>query len=131
MFDAGKVIIGLLIFIILISFPIWYNVAGGKATYVPELEKASRGSDCVRPTQWMRYNHMDLLDDWRDQVVREGDRYEEGSNGSVYEKSLTHTCLDCHQNKNQFCDKCHDYLSVDPYCWDCHINPKEMNYGGR
>ncbi len=131
MFDAGKVIIGLLIFIILISFPIWYNVAGGKATYVPELEKASRGSDCVRPAQWMRYNHMDLLNDWRDQVVRDGERYEEGSDGSVYERSLTHTCLDCHQNKDQFCDKCHDYLSVSPYCWDCHINPKEVNYGGR
>lgn len=131
MFDSGKIIIGLVIFIVLISFPIWYNVAGSKADYVPELEKPVRGADCVRPAVWMRHNHMELLDQWREKVVREGIRYETGADGSRYEMSLTHTCLSCHANKDQFCDKCHNYLSVNPYCWECHINPKEVNYGGQ
>ena len=32
--------------------------------------------------------------------------------------------LACHKNKEQFCDKCHNSNSVDPYCWDCHVAPK-------
>ncbi|MGD8893899.1 MAG: menaquinol oxidoreductase, partial [Desulfobacterales bacterium] len=35
------------------------------------------------------------------------------------------TCLDCHEEKAEFCDKCHNYASVSPYCWECHIDPKE------
>jgi hypothetical protein len=32
--------------------------------------------------------------------------------------------MDCHSNKKEFCDTCHDYSSVTPYCWSCHIEPK-------
>jgi hypothetical protein len=130
MFDGGKIIVGLIIFLILVSFPIWYNVAGGKSDYVPELEKAVRGDDCVRPAEWMRHNHMDLLDEWRDDVVRGEQRYET-TGGNRYEMSLTRTCLDCHQSKAEFCDKCHDYLSVSPYCWDCHVIPTEVQNASR
>ncbi len=38
--------------------------------------------------------------------------------------SLTLTCLECHSNKDKFCDRCHDYLRVSPGCWDCHNVPK-------
>ena len=31
-------------------------------------------------------------------------------------------CLDCHKNKSNFCDKCHDYMGVKPYCWECHAD---------
>jgi hypothetical protein len=125
MHDAGKVIIGIIVFLALITFPIWYNVAGGKATYVPELERAN-GGPCVRDSAWMTANHMDLLNDWRDQVVRDGDRFFVGADGVRRERSLSNTCLGCHENKDQFCDKCHDYMAVEPYCWDCHIVPKEI-----
>ena len=27
-------------------------------------------------------------------------------------------------DKADFCDKCHTYASVKPYCWDCHTEPK-------
>jgi hypothetical protein len=128
MHDGGKIIVGLIIFIVLISFPIWYNVAGGKAGYVPDLEKA-KGENCVEDTEWMRNSHMDLLDDWRDRVVRDGERMYKGVDGKMYEMSMTHTCLDCHENKDRFCDRCHDYLSVSPYCWECHVDPKEVSYG--
>jgi hypothetical protein len=33
--------------------------------------------------------------------------------------------MDCHSDKTKFCDQCHNYLSVNPYCWDCHIAPEE------
>ena len=32
--------------------------------------------------------------------------------------------LGCHENKAAACDSCHDYLQVQPYCWDCHVDPK-------
>jgi len=40
-----------------------------------------------------------------------------------FDMSLSNTCLSCHTNKAEFCDKCHGYASVDPYCWDCHVDP--------
>jgi len=126
MHNGGKIILGLVIFLILITFPIWYNIANDKAGYVPELEKAVRGDNCVRDSNYMTANHMDLLNEWRDQVVRENDRYEIGSDGVRFERSLSNTCLNCHVNKDKFCDKCHDYMGVQPYCWDCHLVPKEI-----
>jgi hypothetical protein len=70
---------------------------------------------------------MSLLDRWRQQTVRDDEWYYTGSDGKVYYKSLQVTCMDCHSNKSKFCDQCHNYLAVDPYCWDCHIEPKENN----
>ncbi len=126
MYDLGKVIVGLIVFLVLITFPTWYNVATGQATYVPELEKAVKGEQCVADTEYMRAKHMDLLNDWRDRVVRERERVHTAPDGTKYNMSLTNTCLDCHENKEKFCDRCHTYLGVDPYCWDCHIIPKEL-----
>jgi hypothetical protein len=34
--------------------------------------------------------------------------------------SLEDTCFKCHSNTSQFCDSCHTYAGVQPYCWDCH-----------
>ena len=126
MHNGGKIILGLVVFLILITFPVWYNIANDRAGYVPELEKAARGDDCVRDSSFMTANHMDLLNEWRDQVVRENDRWEIDKDGVRFERSLSNTCLNCHENKDKFCDKCHDYMGVEPYCWDCHIVPKEI-----
>jgi len=126
MYDTGKVIVGLIVFLALITFPIWYNMASGEAISVPELEKAAKGEQCVRDNDYMRTNHMNLLNEWRDQVVREGERFEAGPDGVTYERSLSKTCLDCHQNKDKFCDRCHSYAVVEPYCWNCHIDSKEL-----
>jgi hypothetical protein len=49
----------------------------------------------------------------------------EGTEGKTFYKSLQVTCMDCHSNKTKFCDQCHNYMGVDPYCWDCHIEPEE------
>jgi len=33
--------------------------------------------------------------------------------------------MHCHSNKKKFCDECHNYMAVKPFCWDCHIQPRE------
>ena len=123
--DADKIIIGLIIFFGLITLPVWYNMASGKAAYVPEPEIVTEAKQCVEPTPYMRDKHMDLLNDWKESVVREGNRTYTASDGQEYDMSLTGTCLDCHSNKAEFCDQCHNYAAVKPYCWDCHVVPEE------
>ena len=130
MFDGWKIILGLIVFLILMTSPIWFNAATGKGAYVPDLELATEdiaGKDqCVMPAEYMRPYHMDLLNEWRDEVVRNGERVHVAPDGRKYDRSLSNTCMDCHSNKDKFCDRCHDYLSVDPYCWECHIEPEVM-----
>ena len=125
--DKSKIIIGLIIFIAIVTFPFWFN--RGKAASAPEpklTDKAKAAKECVRPIEYMKPEHMQLLDVWRDKVVRDGERMYISGSGKEFDMSLSNTCLDCHSNKADFCDKCHDYASAAPYCWDCHIdNPKE------
>lgn len=127
MSDKKYIIIGLIIFVVIVTFPLWYN--RGKAAPVPELiltDKAKAAKVCVRSTDFMKAEHMRLLDVWRDAVVRRGAKIYVSPDGKEYTMSLSNTCLDCHSNKAEFCDRCHNYASVRPYCWDCHIeNPKE------
>lgn len=126
MYDAGKVIVGILIFLALVTFPIWYNVASGEGSEAPDPKIVTSEKACVAETEYMKTSHMDILNEWRDQVVRTGNRaYHSETLGRPVEASLSNTCMSCHSNKSQFCDECHNYLKVDPYCWDCHIEPKE------
>ena len=124
--DKNKIFAGLAIFIVVVTFPFWFNL--GKAAPAPELEltaKAKAAKTCVMPTEFMKAEHMQLLDVWRHSVVRSGERMFVNADGKLYNMSLSNTCLDCHSNKEKFCDRCHNYASVRPYCWDCHIvNPK-------
>ncbi len=85
------------------------------------LERARAKGTCVEEAGHMRDAHMDLLNDWRDTVVRDGQRYYE-RDGEQVMMSLTRTCLDCHGSREEFCTKCHDYLGVTPHCWDCHLD---------
>jgi hypothetical protein len=128
MYDKGKIMTGLVIFLFLVTFPFWYHVILGKAATAPELvltEKAKAEKECVMAKEEMKAGHMQLLDEWRDKVVRNADRVYVNTKGKTFEMSLSNTCLDCHSNKAEFCDRCHNYASVNPYCWTCHIdNPK-------
>jgi len=126
MYDSGKVIAGLVIFVVLLTFPFWYNL--GKAAPAPEpklSEKAKAAKECVEPKAYMTAEHMQILNQWRDTVVRNAQRVYVSSSGKTFEMSLSNTCLDCHTDKAEFCDKCHNYAAVTPYCWDCHVDPKE------
>ena len=67
---------------------------------------------------------MQLLNLWRDEALRKENRTYVSSTGKKWEISLQKTCLKCHNNTTDFCDKCHISNSVYPYCWTCHILPK-------
>jgi hypothetical protein len=129
MSDAKKVFIGLIIFLVLLTFPFWY----GKGRAVPSLQlkidtpEIARLAEkkCLEPTAYMRASHMELIDSWREAVVREGQRYYVTSSGKNVSMSLSQSCLGCHSNKEQFCDTCHNYAGVKPNCWSCHNVPKE------
>jgi hypothetical protein len=124
--DKPKIILGLLIFFGVLTFPFWYNHLSASSPPKVELtEKAKAAKVCVAETELMRREHMQILDQWRDTVVREGKTIYTDEKGKEFMASLSKTCMDCHSNKAEFCDKCHTYTSADPYCWDCHRYPEE------
>jgi hypothetical protein len=127
MSDKIKVLAGFIIFVAIISVPIWINAGNDKDAPEPVLsEKAKQAGQCIEEN--MASKHMEILDVFRDTVVRDGKRIYENSNGEKYNMSLStgpDSCLGCHESKADFCDKCHNYASVNPYCWECHIDPKE------
>ncbi|CFX70946.1 Multihaem cytochrome [Syntrophomonas zehnderi OL-4] len=128
MYNSRKIIIGLVIFVLVAAFPFFINV--GKTAQplqlslntptINQLEK----KECIESADYMRANHMRMLNEWRDQVVREGNTVYTSSSGQKYEMSLENNCFQCHSNKSNFCDSCHTYSQVDPYCWDCHNGTK-------
>jgi len=124
--DRGIILGGLVIFLCLITFPVWYNVAAGTTSKAPDLKLPAQEKNCVAPVEYMRKSHMDLLMDWREQAVRQNIRTFKAFDGKTYTIDLTQTCLKCHASKADFCDRCHDYAGVKAYCWDCHIDPKQV-----
>ncbi len=153
MYDRGKIITGLIIGVGLFLTPFFYNA--GKAAKAPEpvlTDKAKAAGECVASAAYMQKYHMQLLDDWRHTVVRDEERFYDTTKKTwhlrlmddladapasagerhykpvaqkIYYKSLQLTCMDCHHNKAKFCDECHNYVGVKPFCWECHIEPKE------
>ena len=129
--SKNMIMTGLIVFILAVLTPFWFNmVTTTEAAPKPELVgPAKDAKKCVLDKYDMRANHMSLLDEWRDSVVRDADRKYEAGNGRKFNMSLSTgeaSCLGCHEDKAKFCDKCHDYSSVRPYCWDCHTDPKEI-----
>jgi hypothetical protein len=132
-FDRNKVIAGLVIFVVLVTVPLWQNLGKTVAAPAPKLDTpviqklAEKDKKCVMPTDWMRANHMQMLVDWRDNVVRTNEKGAANGrdfvtpDGKKYLASLTNTCMDCHSNKEKFCDQCHNYVAVAPNCWGCHL----------
>ncbi|MBM3132582.1 MAG: menaquinol oxidoreductase, partial [Chloroflexi bacterium] len=112
---------GVVIFLALFTIPFWYSQATGDANRKLDIKIAPEaGDECIESTGYMRSKHMDLLNDWRNEVVRQESRVYVSKNGT-FDKSLTDTCLEqCHTNKAEFCDECHSYVAVQPDCWDCH-----------
>ncbi len=125
MYDGGKIIFGLIIGVFLVAFPVWYNL--GTAAPKPDIKMPVKEKQCVESKDYMRNKHMQVLDLWRDSVVRTAKRVYVTPDGRTYNMSLQNTCMspDCHAKKSEFCDQCHNFTDVRPYCWDCHIPPKE------
>lgn len=127
-----------------------WRVVDGEMRYMVR-QDADQGTlsvydGCVEPFDYMRANHMVLLIEWRDGVIRDGDTSLIEINGQPYAKSLTKTCLQCHSDREAFCYNCHQYANALPAwparsqstmngevgvrCWNCHIQPEaEANDG--
>jgi cytochrome c peroxidase len=118
MYHAKYIIPALIVFVAVVTFPFW---AKGKAAYRVDLKLPANQTECIEATEFMRTSHMQLLDQWRDKVVRDGEHVYTNAKGVKYSMSLTKTCLSCHSEKDKFCDKCHNSVGVDPYCWNCHL----------
>ncbi len=98
---------------------------GGLLPVIP----MGQGDNCVEDTDFMRRNHMDLLEHQRDETMKEGIR------GKPY--SLKE-CLSCHavngpdaipvtvSSPQHFCRSCHDYAAVSIDCFQCHASRPEV-----
>ncbi len=120
-YNTAAIIIGVVIFLALFTYPFWANI--GKAATPPKLELGTTEKQCVESKAYMASSHMKLLDQWRDQYVRENKRIYVSSTGKQYQISLQNTCTKCHSKKDQFCDRCHTFTNSNPNCWNCHIEP--------
>ena len=82
LYDVGKILIGILVFAAIAAFPFYYNIGRVNAKPEPkvdtpaiqEWEKQYGKKECVESKEFMRAEHMQLLNNWRDAVVRQGHR---------------------------------------------------------
>lgn len=93
----------------------------GAGVPAPVIQKA-QGEQCVEPTEYMRKNHMKVLNQHRDKTVHEGIRTKQHS---------LKNCIECHATpndkgersvlgKDNFCQSCHSYAAVKVDCFQCH-----------
>ena len=124
MSDKAKIFVGLVVFVVLAAYPFWHALAASDRSTPPEVELPRESSQCVEDKAYMTANHMDLLNRWRDAVVRDGMKeYTSKAFGTQHDMSLTKTCMGCHDNRDTFCMRCHNYADVQPRCWGCHVEP--------
>lgn len=100
----------------------------GEPAWLPKPARG-QGDKCVEDTDWMRRNHMAVLNHQRDDTVHDGIRTERFS---------LKGCIDCHAVKGadgkpvtvasekHFCRTCHDYVAVRVDCFDCHASRPEV-----
>ncbi|MBZ5628379.1 MAG: sulfate reduction electron transfer complex DsrMKJOP subunit DsrJ [Acidobacteriia bacterium] len=126
--DRVPIAIGLLLFVSMVTFPVWHAAYAKTTAVGPRLKLPERQKACVAPVAFMRASHMKLLTDWREGAVRSDRLTYTAYDGKKYRVNLSSTCLgECHTNKKEFCDRCHQYAAVSgPYCWDCHVDPTSV-----
>jgi len=121
--DRPIIYCGLLVFLGFLTLPVWHNLSARVTAKGPEPVLPKNQKQCVAPVAYMKSSHMDLLFNWRYEVVRQGARDYTAFDGTHYHMNLTQTCLqECHGNKADFCDRCHNYAAVSPPCWNCHLD---------
>jgi hypothetical protein len=86
-YDLNKVAIGLVVFLVIFTIAFWKNLGKAVPPPQPELNTPAimklpeKDRKCVESLAFMRGNHMQLLVNWREQVIRTGDRYYTNSEG--------------------------------------------------
>ncbi|MFH1896778.1 MAG: hypothetical protein ABH886_00815 [Candidatus Desantisbacteria bacterium] len=104
-----------LIFGVVLSSPFVVNAIRGGNKGVPKLDLVLPSSGkCIKDKEYMRTSHMDLLKKARVKAVRDGVR--------IKDYSLKN-CQTCHQKRDEFCDRCHNFVGVKPECFECHYYP--------
>ncbi|RLG12132.1 cytochrome C, partial [Candidatus Pacearchaeota archaeon] len=98
----------------------------GRVEAIPEPELPKKEKECVEPKEFMRAYHMKLLDHWRKTAIRENKYLYISSTGKEYFISLQRTCMKCHESREKFCDRCHNFVITHPDCWDCHFTREEV-----
>ena len=131
----AKIALFVAVFCVLALLPFVVNAGSAKQPLELSFDTPEIGAlaeqKCIENTEFMKSSHMQMLDQWRLDVVRYGDTTYTATDGQTYDKSLDDTCLNCHSNKEEFCDKCHTYEGVEPYCWDCHDPQGSSSEGGK
>jgi hypothetical protein len=104
--------------------------AEGGASGVPQpVIQKGLGEKCVEDTEYMRRNHMEVLEHHRDRTVHEGIRTKQHS---------LKNCIECHATpdatgqrtvlgKDHFCQSCHTYAAVKIDCFECHSSKPAGN----
>jgi len=59
---------GVLVFVGLVTLPLWHGVLATEEIARPELELPEDQSNCIEDTEYMRARHEDLLNEWRNIV---------------------------------------------------------------
>lgn len=124
MSERARIGAGVAVLLVVLSLPAWYALGRPADATPPELEMPRDSANCVEDVAFMRANHMALLNEWRNAVVRRGERLYTSASGEQRVMSLTGTCMGCHTNRERFCTRCHEYSGVRPTCWNCHIEPE-------
>ena len=127
MLDGGRIVGGIAILLAVVAGPIWLGSARGVKIESPQSPKL--GERCLMPREEMRKNHPALLANWRERVVRFGDRVHHTEDGREVRISLTGTCLGCHGSATKFCDQCLTQTAVTLSCWQCHAQSPSVEPG--
>jgi [DsrC]-trisulfide reductase subunit J len=129
--DRVWIMAGLVLFLGTVTYPVWHSLEAHTTPNPPALILPAHEKECVAPINYMRKYHMQLLLDWRQNVVRNDNRKYVAFDGKIYDMNLTGTCMKCHE-KEGFCDRCHTYAGVStPYCWECHVDPALVKRSAR
>ncbi len=107
------------ILVLILLFPLGYSVVRGVIAQgnEPPERPDPQHQRCVGDRQGgeMRFHHWEYLRRIREEVVRYGNRREDGLNA----------CPGCHTSRRDFCDRCHQAVNLSPDCFDCHDYPYE------
>lgn len=117
------------VFCVIVLSPFMVNIGNAQTAPVIKIDTptidAKGATQCILPTEDIKSTHMQMLETWRNAVVRDGQVSCTNKDGQVMDMSLDDTCLACHSNRQEFCDACHEYVNVEPYCWECHDGSKK------
>jgi hypothetical protein len=118
-FNDNRAALTVVIPAVIILLPFGYSVvqyvlARDAHSPQPFIERRDESyENCVKDTEYMRFHHWELLNEIREEFVRDGIR------GDIrFDK-----CRECHPNRERFCNQCHKAVNLKPDCFGCHYYP--------